>query len=537
MLQQLRAIRSWHDLFLLPPIIPKFYFRPVIFVSYLADRSLGGETPFWFHVSVLAFHTINVLLVWLLAYRLFPHDWLIPAGGALLFAVFPTHVESVAWMAGRSDVIVGTFVLVTMLLFLQRQWAWSAWLGGATFLLALLSKEMALACVVLIPLLDLLSTRRLQWRRYVPLGIATLAYFVLRHRALGAYVGGMATGAPPQRIAAEVLRATGFYVRQAIAPAKLCAYVPSVPADLGHFLVGLLALVLGTALIIAGWKRTRWPVAFLTAWFFATLAPSFTVIVRRSASAPLADRYLYVPSVASCLLLAWLLVRLGERHRIATRWIIVVFIVLSSILGMHAARYAQVWADDLSFWSDVAAKAPGDALPHRELGAALLRRNRLDQAERELQQALALRATPEGMAMAYNDLGNLYRRLGRYAEAEQAFEAGIQLRAHPTLYHNLGMTLMAHLEEEQRQGDQAAIGRDITRTRHAFEDALRLGNLGASLQGFPPWDAAKTHALLGQVLFSLGDRAGAREHLDTALQLDPSGPVADVTRRYMRRLE
>jgi tetratricopeptide (TPR) repeat protein len=424
-----------------------------------------------------------------------------------------------------------------VLLFLDDQRGWTAWLGGATFLLALLSKEMALACVVLVPLLDLLRTRQLRWQRYVPLVVATVAYFALRQQALGAYMGGMATGASPLQIAAEVIRATGFYVLRAIVPARLCAYVPSVPTHIGYFLVGLLAPALGTGVIVAGWTRKRWPMAFLVAWFFATLAPSFTVIARRSASAPLADRYLYVPSVASCLLLAWLLVRLGEHRRIATRWIIAAFVVLSSALGIYAARYALVWADDLSFWTDVAAKVPADALPHRELAAALVRRNRLDQAERELRQALATRDYPEGTAMAYNDLGNLYRRRGRYVEAEQALEAGIQVRSHPALYHNLGMTLMAHLEEEQRQGDQAAIVRDIARARHALEEALRLGTQGAALAGFPQWEPARTHALLGQVLFSLGDRAAAREHLETALRLEPSGPVADRTRQYMRRLE
>jgi tetratricopeptide (TPR) repeat protein len=195
-----------------------------------------------------------------------------------------------------------------------------------------------------------------------------------------------------------------------------------------------------------------------------------------------------------------------------------------------------VWADDLSFWSDVAAKVPDDALPHLELAGALQQRNRLEEAERALQQALAGKADPAVRAMTYNALGNLYRRRGRYEDAARAFEAGIQVGPHPTLYHNLGMTLMLQLEEEQRRGDQAAIARDIVRARDAFEQALQLGSLGASPQGFPQWDAAKTHALLGQVLFSLGNRAAAREHLETSLRLEPTGPAADVTRRYLQSL-
>jgi protein O-mannosyl-transferase len=439
-------------------------------------------------------------------------------------------------MAGRSDVIVCSFVLVTLLFFLDLQRAYAPWLGGVTFFLAALSKETALACVVLVPLLDLLRSKHVDWRRYVPLASAGLVYFVLRQQAVGAFVGGTATGAPPQAIAGDALRAMGFYVVQTLLPARLCAYVSSVPAGAGYLLVGLLGLLLGAVLFIIGWRRHHWPLAFLTAWFFATLAPAFTVLARRSASAPVADRYLYVPSVASCLLLAWALVRVAERQRLAARWVLAVLVVVSLILGVHASRYARVWADDLSFWSDVAAKVPDDALPHLELAGALQQRNRLEDAERALQQALAGRADAAVRAMTYNALGNLYRRRGRYDDAARAFEAGIQIGPHPTLYHNLGMTLMLQLEAEQRRGDQAAIARDIVRARNAFEQALQLGNVEASPHGFPQWDAAKTHALLGQVLFSLGDRTAAREHLETSLRLEPTGPAADVTRRYLQSM-
>jgi tetratricopeptide (TPR) repeat protein len=322
-----------------------------------------------------------------------------------------------------------------------------------------------------------------------------------------------------------------------VIPLQLCAYIPAVPADAGYLLAGLVALVLGGALIVFAWRRGRWPLAFLVAWFFMTLAPSLTVIVRRSASAPVADRYLYVPSVASCLLLGWAVVHVTRRLRLSARWTAATFAILSFILGVQALYYTRVWADDLSFWSDVAAKVPNDALPHRELATALLNRNRLSEADHELQRALATPSDATGQAMTYNQLGNLYRRLARYQEAEQAFEAGINLRPHPTLYHNLGMALMAHLEEEQRQGDQPAMRRDIARARDAFEQALRLGNVPGAAQGFPQWDAAKTHALLAQVLFSLGNRAGAREHLETALHLEPAGPAAEVTRQYLRKLK
>ena len=533
-LEQLRAIRSLGDLLVPPPIIPHFYFRPLIFVTYLIDRFLGGETPFWFHTSVVVFHGLNTLLVFFLARRLFPKEPLIAAGSSLLFAVFPTHVESVAWMAGRSDVVVCTFILVTVLLFVQRERAWSAWLGGSTFLLAMLSKEMAVAALVVVPLLDLLSTRRLFWTRYLPLVLATGSYFVLRQRALGAFVGGVPSGASSATLAADLLRALGFYAVQTVGPFRLCAYIPDVPGGLGYLIAGVALVTLGLGLMVVGWRH--WQVAFLAVWFFAMLAPSLTVIVRRSASAVVADRYLYVPSVAACMFLAAALVRVGDRLRIKPGWMVGALAVLSAAYVTQVARYSRVWADDLTFWSDVAAKVPGYTLPHRELASALLERGRLADAERELQQGLLGTSGPEDRAMTYNNLGNLYRRLKRYDDAEHAFEAALKIAPHPTLYHNLGMTLMGRVEQENAQGDHAAVERDIVRVRDAFESALRLANAPGAAQAFLAWDGAKTHALLGQVLNSMGDRVGAREHLEASLRLQPTGPAADVTRRYLQQL-
>ena len=483
-------------------------------------------------------HALNTLLVFLLARRLFPTDWLIAGGGALLFAVFPAHVESVAWMAGRSDVIVCTFVLLTVLLAMQREQAWTAWAAGGTLLLALFSKELAVAALVLVPLLDLMSTGRLQWLRYAPLALAAVIYFVLRATALAAVVGGLPTGAAPLQVVTELLCATGFYVTRALVPIGLCPYIPAVPtSSLAHLLVGAVVPLAAVGLIGWAWRSGRWEPGFLAGWFFITVAPSLMVIVRRSASAVLADRYLYLPSVASCLLLAWAFTRIANSRRFGIRWPALALAAVSLAWAAQAVPYTRVWTDNLTFWSAVTAHAPSDALPYRELGTALIDHGRLDDAERALQQAVTANAGPESRAMTYGNLGNLYRRQGRYDDALQAFEAGLKIGRHPILYHNLGMTLMLKIEQEQHAGDQAVVLRDITRARDAFEQALRIGTAPNAPPTFrQEWDAAKTHSLLGQVLFSMGDRAGAREHLDAALQLEPTGPTADLTRQYRKQI-
>jgi hypothetical protein len=164
----------------------------------------------------------------------------------------------------------------------------------------------------------------------------------------------------------------------------------------------------------------------LTAWFFATLAPAFTVLLRRSASAPVADRYLYLPSVASCLLLTWAIVRLCRTSAVGH--------ALRSPCSSwfpdcgHARVSQRVWADDL-LRSDVAAKVPDDALPHlnrRHCNAATGWRGRTSAASARRKQT-AVRA------MSHNALGNLYRRQ-TIADAARALETGIQtIRIPPSI--------------------------------------------------------------------------------------------------------
>jgi Flp pilus assembly protein TadD len=138
--------------------------------------------------------------------------------------------------------------------------------------------------------------------------------------------------------------------------------------------------------------------------------------------------------------------------------------------------------------------------------------------------------------MANSNQGVVYRRTGRVDDAIGAFQSALQITRHPALYHNLGMSLMAKVERDQRQGANVQLAEDMRGARSALETALTLEDVPGGQSFLQDWDPAKTHALLGQVLNSLGDRAGAREHLETALRLQPTGPVADVTRRYLERI-
>ena len=318
----------------------------------------------------------------------------------------------------------------------------------------------------------------------------------------------------------------GWYASKLLLPVNLNAYVPVVPDSAAYAAAGIAVCMLIVATVLAGLARRGGAVpAFLALWFGATLAPSLGVIVRRSASVLLAERYLYLPSVAGVLVVGWLLTRLRPVGRGAWRAAAAAMVVLAAAGAARCVARTRVWADDLVFWTDVARSTPGEGLPHRELGNALMRRNHLDEAESEFRAALGSTDTLVGRVMADNNLGNLYLRRDQFDQAEEAFEAAIRIHEDAYLYNGLARVAMKRAEAAQARGDQSEVVRQVLKARELLEKAIEL-------------DAAdyKSHALLGQVLLSLGQRDAARRQLETSLRIQPRGAVADTSRRFLATL-
>jgi len=540
-LRQSAEIRSLRDVIVPPPVIPQFYYRPVVFLSYIFDSAVAGiNNPYWFHVSSILLHVVNTLLVLTLARRWFSDDVIVAAGGALLFAVFPTHVESVVWLSGRSDLLVTTFLLIAALLHLSSRPAMT-WLGAGALLLALLSKETAVAAVILFPLLDWAQGRRLLSARVVPPIAATVVYFALRKVGVGAFLGGLAQEQGALDLGFDTVHAFGFYIVQAFLPVSLQPYYADVPTSPAYLAIGLLAPVAVATIIVmqrrpAGTAAKRAAMLALLLWFVLTLAPGLYVIIRRSALNLMADRYLYVPSVASCVALAWMIASAARATGAKAAGEVIAICVAALFFATQTLVYIPVWADDVSLWTEAAKKEPDAALPQRELATAFLVRGNIEEAETAFRAALDRTPDLEGQVMIYSNLGNLYRRKSQYALAVDSFRKGIAIMPHPSLFHNLGMTEMALAQRASMANEPDLASVHVREARIALERALQMAATPGTDEAFFQWEPAKTHALLGQVLFSLGDRDGAQRHLDEALRLAPTGPVADMTRQYLQKV-
>jgi len=547
--RQLVVFRSIGDVLVPPRDIPQFspdYYRPLTIATYLLDRAVGGERPFAFHLSVVLTHALASILVWALAAQLLsaavgrdpetraappqdpsrssPSTTYATAGAGLaglIFALHPVHTESVAWAAGRSDVLATACLLAALVAHGRWPWSWrGAALSGVAAAAALGAKEAGVALYPLLVLRDVLVERAQRpladWvRGYLGVGVAGACYFLLRHRALGELLGTVPHAAPVTRAWPEVAGAVGAYLCELLWPWPLNAYIDHIPN--GQWPM-VLAVAFAAALIVAAWRwwwRGDGLPLFALLWIAITLVPSLAILWKIP-DAPLAERYLYLPSVGFCLLLGDLGARAWSRATaFAARAALAATaaVVLLAAAGATAARN-PVWRDDVALWTDTEAKSSVSGMAARNLGTAYQQSGRSAEARAAFARALTRRNDARGLQTIHNNLGTMALMDGDFAGAQHAYEQALAVApdASDTLF-NLGLAIL------QGGGANAQAAR---RALPSFERALTLNPHDADIE-----------TGLGQAYLILGERARAVEHLQRALQLNPSPHTAQGARALL----
>ncbi|RMG44194.1 MAG: hypothetical protein D6718_10510 [Acidobacteria bacterium] len=532
-----------------------------------------------YHTSVVVEHALMSALVLLAGLALARRAGLrgspaAVAGGAaaLLFAAHPIHVEVVAWMAGRADALCGIFFLGAVLAFIEAREATGMrriLLVGATAvfsLAAMLAKETGVAVLLAIALVEFLlpaapapetpaadraERRRRErearkagrpqliltpprWPVWIALAAVTGIYFALRRAALGTF-GSPAPGSgiPFERAAFGSL---GWYIRKAFWPPPQSAFVPEVPGG-ATALLGAAAFLLFAAAVSIVWllrlSRSEPPVwapeVVATGIFFAGIAPPLAIALRRISETPLAERYLYLPSAGLCLAAGLLLGRLSQRLEragnlpaLALPAAVVAALLLPS--ARQTVRRAEVWQNNLAFWTDAVRKAPDEGLPHLHLGIEYNDRGEKEKAIEEYRKAFERYDDAEGRSKALNNWGSALLGLGRYQEAIEKFRLALrEVARYPTPHYNWGIAAEG-LARAAR--DPAERRRLLAEARLHYQKALEIN---------PRY--TKAHVQYGALLAQLGDFAGSRRHLKRAIQLAPASRSAERARRMLERLD
>ena len=444
------------------------YYRPAIYTSIVADKALWGVSPFGFHLSNLLFNSASVVLFYFMV--------LLILGGfgvrekevaaflsAILLALYPMHVESVSWVAGRSDVLCALFLLLAFIFHILS--SGNLWFLALTVIglsLSLMSKEVAVVFPLLAIAFDLLSRRSVNRRsliRYLVYLLILLAYFYLRSRAFvnipqvteevsGEGVGRIVSGGehiPAVSRYLELLKillgSYLFYLNKLVLPFDFNAFITRVPRDAPQLISSLLILAALSVLSFISIKKKENVTAFGILWVLITLGPSALISVFSISSTPLAERYLYIPSAGFCLVIGNILIEAGRRTRLrkAARGFGIILILMYAFASYQ--RQA-VWKDDLSLWRDASLKSPYHPLPHSNYGLALSYIGERDEAIREFLIALSpeMNDSARGKAVTANNLALVYLDEEEYEKAEMWFRKALEHDpGYGKTYYHLGL--------------------------------------------------------------------------------------------------
>jgi len=540
------------------------HYIPLTWMTLGMDYVLWGMNPVGYHLTSLLLHVTSAVVFFFLARRLLTlalplasgrgHALTVSAGfAALVFAIHPLRVESVAWATERRDVLSGLFYLLTLLSYLRAcepgaRGRRSYWLSVALFACALLSKSMAVSLPVVLLILEVYPLRRLGgslgWasasaRRvylekipFVLLAAAASALAVIAQLSSRAMVS-VAHLSALDRLAVSAY-GLSFYLWKTVVPLNLSPLYmlpQTVNPAATPFIVSYGGVLAVTAIALAlRRRRPGLPAAWLA--YVVVLLP--VLGIAQSGPQIAADRYTYLAALGwailagAGLLSCWRLSTSSTTGAPATWGLAGIATGVVIALGVLTWNQVQVWHDSERLWTHALAVDPNSFMAHNNLGYALDRQGKLAEAIEHYRQALRIK--PD-YAEAHNNVGHALDGQGKSAEAIEHFQQALRIQPETAEAHvNWGLAL-------DRQGKPAeAIEHLQQALRIQPENAEAHSNWGVVLgqQGKPAEaighfqqalrikpDYSEAHSNWGVVLGQQGKPADAIEHFRQALRIQP----------------
>jgi tetratricopeptide (TPR) repeat protein len=488
--------------------------HPLTWLSLMLDCQLslpGGANPGWIHLVNLFLHLVNTLLLFAVLKKMTGSLWP-SAFVAAAFAIHPMHVESVAWIAERKDVLSTFFLLLTLASYVgyvKRPSVYRYILSLVLFALGLMAKPMLVTLPFLLLLLDYWPLNRigrfnrkniynLVWEKipFFVLSVISSVITFLIQRSSGAVIS-IDIISLNNRIANAFL-SYAEYMAKMFWPRNLAAFYPfNVAGSISFWQVVMCALLLiGISVFVVrlGRNQRYLPVGWF--WYLGTLIPVIGIV--QVGSQAYADRYTYIPYIGLFLMLAWGLPQL------LSKWISVSpqrkialglsMVIVLTTLGICAHRQASYWKNNFTLFSHAIEVTPNNWLAHNSRGVAYNSLGRYKEAIEDLSQAIRIK--PD-YAEAYTDLGIVYSNLGRYNDAIDAHKQAIRIRPYYAEAHNnLGNAY-------------DGLGRD-TDAIEAYKQAIRINP-----------DLATVHYNLGVAYRKLGRYPDAVEAYKQAIRIKP----------------
>jgi protein O-mannosyl-transferase len=512
--------------------------HPLTWLSHMLDWQFFGSNPAGHHLTNLLFHIANTLLLFLVLKKMTSAIWQ-SAFVAALFALHPLHVESVAWISERKDVLSTFFWLLTMWAYIRYvknlKLKWYL-ISLVLFALGLMSKPMLVTLPFVLLLLDYWPLERFGQQSFYRLIVEKIPFFVL------AASSGVVTFFVQQGSQA-VISLTKFpveyrilnavisyvkYIEKTCWPVRLAFFYPNpgrnVSIPYAAISAGFLLAV--TIFILLFSKKHRY---LFTGWFWyiVTLLPVIGLV--QVGSQAMADRYSYITLTGLFIIIAWALPELLAKfpHRKAVLWassLIVLF-----ILAVCAYFQTQNWKDTITLSQHALKVTENNYIAHFCITAPLIEQGRIDQAIWHDTEALRIKPdyvdAMDGLGIAFYKMGKIDDAISQYKNALQLDPCDIKV------CYNFGMALAA----KGKFDDAVSL---YNKALRIAPDAVNIRlNLGVALTSSGKLDqAAKeyekilliqpqnatAHNDFGVVLFQQGKIDDAIAHFNQAVKINPN---------------
>jgi tetratricopeptide (TPR) repeat protein len=503
--------------------------HPLTWLSLMLDCQLFGTSPGWMHLMNLILHLANTLLIFAILKEMTSALWP-SAFVAAAFAIHPMHVESVAWIAERKDVLSTLFLLLTLaayVSYVRHRGVARYVLTVLLFALGLLVKPMLVTLPVLLLLLDYWPLGRFDFHQtirassrperqsspahakhrllyraiiekipFIALSIASsvITFLVQLEGSAVAHINALSL---KDRIANAFLSYTR-YLGKLFWPRNLAVFYPFDADSFAFWQVAmsiLLLLVVSIFVIRFGRGQKYLPVGWF--WFVVTLVPVIGIV--QIGLQALADRYTYISYIGIFIMIAWGLPELLSKWPQLKVTLGLSMVIVLAILGVCAHRQVSYWNNSFTLFSHAIEVTQNNYIAHNNLGVAYNSLGRYQDAIEAYKQTI--RIEPD-YAEAYYNLGVAYVKLGLRQDAVAAYKQAIRIK--PDLvkaFYNLGVAY-----------DELGLRQDAV---EAYKQAIRIKP-----------DYADAYINLGVTYYRLGRYQDAVEPYKQAIKIRPDFVLA-----------
>ena len=533
------------------------FWHPLTWLSLMLDHQLYGLHAGGYHWTNLLLHTISTILLFLVFSSMTGSVWR-SCFVAALFALHPLHIESVAWVAQRKDVLSSVFWMLTMyayLVYVRQPGFWRYLLVMAMFVLGSMAKPMLVTLPFVLLLLDYWPLRRFPYAlslreisphqeiqssgqrssifrlllEKIPLIVVSVIFSVLvlitEHK--DAAVASFSELSLFARIG-NALVSYVAYIYKMIIPMNLAVFYPHPHPEmwpLWQVLLCLVVLICITAIVIFHLKRYSY-LAVGWFWYLGTLVPVIGLV--QVGSHAMADRYTYIPLIGLFVIAAWGFFDLASKWKKGRIIIPAIACLVLCALALSTLVQLRHWQSSLTLFSHALAVTKGNYLAHSSIGAAYLSTNEIDEAIAHYSAAVKFR---DDYALAYFGLGFSYVLKGDYQQALSNYTKALKIDPNYfNVHYQMAILLlkMNRLEEAMMHGTKAiALKPGFSGSHTALGNIhLHKGNYDQAVHEYSislklsPGQAG-VHNNLAMVFMRQNKIDEAASHFQEALRLEP----------------